>query len=183
MIIMEKLTTHIKRAEDTIKIQAQLVTILPELAKGRTFDCTIEKHRERRSLDANAYFHLLIDKMAKVLKCGTTELKIKMNLEYGSPALMSNGMKFAIKVPKGEDITRFYNYAKWYGEATENGVVLDKYMLYKPTHTLNSKEMAFLIDRVIDEAKDLGVDTITPNEKAKMISLWESKNEIYNTKK
>lgn len=170
-----KTTTIIKSLNDTIKVQAQLIALKPELEKGKQFDCIIQVHREKRSLDANAYFHLLIDKIAKKLNCGTSELKIKMNLEYGSPALMSNGMKFAIKVPKGEDITRFYNYAKWYGEATENGVVLDKYMLYKPTHTLNSKEMAFLIDRVIDEAKDLGVDTITPNEKAKMISLWEGK--------
>jgi len=167
-----KTTTIIKSLNDTIKIQAQLIALKPELEKGKTFDCIIQTHREKRSLDANAYFHLLIDKMSKVLKCGTTELKIKMNLEYGSPALMSNGMKFAIKVPKGEDITRFYNYAKWYGEATENGVVLDKYMLYKPTHTLNSKEMAFLIDRVIAEAKDLGIETITPNEIAEMKSLW-----------
>ena len=95
-----------------------------------------------------------------------------MNLEYGSPAIMTNGLKFAIKVPKGEDITRFYDYAKWYGETTENGVVLDKYMLYKPTHTLNSKEMAFLIDRVIDEAKLLDIETISTNEIAKMKSLW-----------
>ena len=167
-----KTTTIIKSLNDTIKVQAQLIALKPELEKGKQFDCIIQVHKEKRSLDANAYFHLLIDKIAKKLNCGTSELKIKMNLEYGSPALMSNGMKFAIKVPKGEDITRFYNYAKWYGEATENGVVLDKYMLYKPTHTLNSKEMAFLIDRVIAEAKDLGIETITPNEIAEMKSLW-----------
>ena len=167
-----KTTTIIKSLNDTIKVQAQLIALKPELEKGKQFDCIIQVHREKRSLDANAYFHLLIDKMSKVLKCGTTELKIKMNLEYGTPAKMSNGQIWAIKAPKNEDITKFYDYAKRYGETTENGVVLDKYMLYKETHTLNSKEMAYLIERVIAEAKDLGIETKTPKEIAEMKSLW-----------
>ncbi len=37
-------------------------------------------------------------------------------------------------------------------------------MIYKETHTLNSAEMATLIDGTIEEAKQLGIETLTSIE-------------------
>ena len=39
-----------------------------------------------------------------------------------------------------------------------------KYLIYKETHTLDSAEMATLIDGTIEEAKQLGIETLTPIE-------------------
>lgn len=150
------------------------VTKCQETAKqGLKID--IDKYIEKRSLDANSYFHLLINKLAEYHGLGNDEMKIKMVLEYGTIAEMSNGQKFAIQIPKGEDITSFYPYAKWYGEIVDNGIIKDKYILYKQTHTLNTKEMFRLIDGVIYECKEVGIKTITPNQEREMMSLYEIK--------
>jgi hypothetical protein len=47
-------------------------------------------------------------------------------------------------------------------------------MVYKETHTLDTKEMARLIDGVVSEAQALGIETRTPDEIAQMKSLWET---------
>ena len=41
-------------------------------------------------------------------------------------------------------------------------------MVYKPTHELDSKEMAHLIDGAIYEAQQLGLETKTPAELAEL---------------
>jgi hypothetical protein len=51
------------------------------------------------------------------------------------------------------------------------------------SHTYNSVEMARLIDGVISEAKELGIETITVSEKDKMLEQWGKAYEKHNSKK
>ena len=168
--------TKITKLEDTVRVQAQLLTLAPELAKGKIFDCIIKQHRERRSLDANSYFHLLVGKIAEKMQTGADEMKVKMNLEYGTPATQKDGSPIIVKMPKEVEISQFYPYAKWYQSRKEkNGTECNYYLFYKQTHTLDTKEMARLIDGVVYEAQQLGIETRTPNELAEMKSLWGKK--------
>lgn len=48
--------------------------VLDEIADGKLYDVTIKEHRERRSLDANAYAWVLLDKLAEKLQIAKTEL-------------------------------------------------------------------------------------------------------------
>lgn len=132
-----------------------------------------EKWRNKRSLNANAYFHLLVNKIAEKLKVSDSEVKIRLNLEYGTPATDKNGNTVVIKLPKDVDIKQFYDYAKWIADKREpSGVETSYYIFYKQTHTLDTKEMSRLIDGTIQEAQALGIDTITPAEKEKMMKLY-----------
>lgn len=130
------------------------------------------KYREKRSLDANAYFHVLVNKLARHYNMSDTDMKIKMNLDYGTVALNLDGTKVAIKVPKGTNIQQFYPYCKWFGECEEGELCFDKFLMYKQTHTLNTKEMAKLIDGVVQECKDVGIEVATPAELESMKRSW-----------
>jgi hypothetical protein len=172
---MTDIVTKIAKIEDTVQVQARLVALQPELAKGKVFECVIKPFREKRSLDANAYFHVLVEKIAKALKCGADEMKVKMNLEYGTMEDI-DGEKVAIALPKKTDATKFYPYAKWVNDFTSpKGKPMSQYYLYKRTSDLDRKEMAELIDGVVEEAKGLGIETKTPAEIAEMMSLWGTK--------
>jgi len=169
---MSETVTKIAKIEDTIQVQARLIALQPELAKGKVFECIIKPFRNKRSLDANAYFHVLVAKMAETLKCGADEMKFKMNLEYGTPE-DCDGEKVAIALPKKVDAARVYPYAKWIGDFTSpKGKPMSQYLLYKQTSHLDRKEMATLIDGVISEAQGLGIETKTPAEIAEMMSMW-----------
>lgn len=165
---MGKVKTFIKRPEDTVRVQAQLVAIMPELAKGKTFDCTIEPHREKRSKNANDYSWKLQSEIAKVLNRRLDDIHNEMVLQYGVVEI------YSIKKVAFESAKRMFDYFEVLGESTANGTEFVHVKAGIGTHTYNTKEMAHFIDGVVQEAKDLGIETMTPREIAQLKTDWES---------
>jgi len=153
----------LRKQEDILQVQNELMNVLPEI-KDKPYICEIKPYHKRRSLDANAYFHVLVDKIAKKVKRSAEDVKVQMNLDYGTIVSDEKGLKAGFKALKEVPITRYFKYAKPIGEVTENGKAFVKYLIYKETHTLDSHEMAVLIDGTIQEAKQLGIETLTPLE-------------------
>lgn len=135
----------------------------------------IGEWREQRSLDANAYFHYLVDKIAKATNKGADEVKKQMNFDYGTIMTDDKGKKVGIKLPKSVDVDLIYGYAKWFDTRVENGIEFNCYIIYKPTHTLDTKEMSVLIDGVVQEADNLGIETKSKNEIEEMLKGWRIK--------
>ena len=46
------------------------------------------------------------------------------------------------------------------------------YLVYKQTHDMDTKEMARLIDGAIEAAKELGIETDTPEQLARYKEEW-----------
>jgi hypothetical protein len=138
------------------------------------FTVEVDTIHKKRSPNANAYFHLLIDRIAKEMNLGADETKKRFVLEYGTILTMENGKPFGIKIPKGANPTIVYPYAKWFDTRLDKEIEFDCYIIYKATHEYNSKEMARLIEGVIWEAQELGIETITPKEKEIMLGRWKS---------
>ncbi len=146
--------------------------------RQKVLDLTVKEHREKRSLDANAYFHVLCQKIADALmasgKTNVTleDVKAEMVLSYGTIATLEDGSPFKICLPKGAKPFQFYPYCRWIGEnKTGQG---DWYICYKQTHTLDEHEMYKLIKATIEEAQALGIDTRTPEEIADALNLKET---------
>lgn len=129
---------------------------------------SVEKAKKKRSLNANAYFHVLVNEIARATNISDEECKYKMVIEYGTIAKNEDGTPVTVKMPKTTDISQFYKYAKWYGEKDS----FDFYVFYKPTHTLDTKEMAKLIDGVVSECKELDIPTLDDMKINKMIEEW-----------
>ncbi len=153
----------LRTQDDILSVQNELMNILPQL-KEKPYICEIKPFKKRRSLDANAYFHVLIDKIAKATKRSVEEIKTQLVFDYGTIAKDERGLKAGFKALKDIPITQYFKYAKPIGECVENGKLFVKYLIYKETHTLDSSEMAQLIDGTIEEAKQLGIETLTPAE-------------------
>ena len=134
------------------------------------FDIQVEKWSEKRSLQANAYFHVLCADIAKATKSSLDDVKKMLVLRYGTPARGKDTKYAAVKVPRNTDIDQFYPYARHIGQ-DENG--LDMYILFKQTHTLNREEMSHLIDGTVYEAKALNIETLPPDELARMMNRYK----------
>lgn len=163
-----KVTTEIKRAEDTVRVQAQLVALLPDLAKGKSFDCTIETHKQKRSLDANNYSWQLQSQMAKVLNRKIDDIHNEMVLQYGVLET------YSILKQAFESAKRLFDYFVVLGESKVNDKEFVHVRVGLGTHTYDTKEMSKFIDGVVQEAKDLGIETRTPKEIAELKSLWKA---------
>lgn len=163
-------------AADRNKARKSLEQAREWIAQGKdNLQINVGLVKRQRSLSANAYFHLLVDKIATRLSLGNDEVKHRMVLEYGTVMTDSEGAKVGVKLPASVDVECIYPYAKWFDERKENGKLFNCYIIYKQTHTLDSAEMARLIDGTVHEAQALGIETLTPEELSKMISLINNK--------
>ena len=54
-----------------------------------------------------------------------------------------------------------------------NGRDFTHWAIVRPSHEYDTKEMAALIDGTIEDAKELGIETITPAELERMKAAWQ----------
>ena len=133
-------------------------------------DIQVEKWSDKRSLQANAYFHVLCNKIAEATKSSMDDTKKVLVSQYGTLARGSDGKYMAVKVPKNTDIDKIYPYYRHIG-TDDNG--LDMYLFFKHTADLNKEEMNRLIQGTVDEAKALNIETLTPDEIERMVGKWQ----------
>lgn len=136
----------------------------------KDYDVRVEitKYRKPRSLDANAYFHVLVNKIATITSASDDDVKRDLVIKYGTVARDDDGGVVAAKLPASVDITLFYPYARCYKTEDEDGRSFNCYIFYKRTRDLDTAEMSHLIDGTVSEAKDLGIETLTPDQLASL---------------
>lgn len=156
----------------TLTVQADFRSRFDEL-KDTDLDIEITKHRMKRSKDANAYFHVLVNKIAEHQGLGNEEVKTNLVVEYGALAKDEDGSTVGFKLPASVNVTTLYRYVKCFDTRIENGKEFNCYMVYKQTHLLDSKEMARLIDGTVYEAQNLGIETDTPEQLARYKEEWK----------
>ena len=142
-----------------------------EVKRYDLLDISFDKHRNKRSLDANSYLHVMLNKLARCFTISDEEMKIKMNLAYGTIARDESGKILGAKVPKGTNMQSFYPYSKWYKE--EDGC--DCYMFYKRTHELNTKEFSQLLSGVLQDCKESGIETLDDIQFKSLMDDYEKK--------
>ena len=147
-----------------------IAKMLCDKFKDDFVDIQVEKWSDKRSLQANAYFHVLCNKIAAATKSSMDDVKKMLVQQYGTLARGSDGKYMAVKVPKNTDIEKIYPYFRHIG-TDENG--LDMYLFFKHTADLNKDEMNRLIQGTVDEAKALNIETLTPDEIERMVGKWQ----------
>ena len=135
-------------------------------------DVEIKKHRNRRSLSANAYFHYLVSKIAAERGGSEESTKEWLVCEYGALAKDQDGLTVGFKLPASVDVSTIYPYVKCFDTREENGKMFNCYLVYKQTHLMDTKEMARLIDGAVEKARELGIETDTPEQLARYKEDW-----------
>lgn len=138
--------------------------------KDKLLKVEIKQYRQKRSLDANSYLWVLCQKIAEAIGSTKEEVYRKNIREVG---------QFEI-VPIREDavetwIERWgYKGLGWFAEVIDdcktNGY--KKVISYYGSSSYNTKEMSVLIDSMVTECKELGIETMTPTELAQLKESW-----------
>lgn len=137
-----------------------------ESLKDAVVEIMIKKWRVKRSKDANAYFHVLVNQIAMARGLSDDEVKRDLVTQYGAIAVQ-DGYKVGFKLPASVDVETIYPYTRMYKQVEENGMLMNCYLVFKQTRYMDTKEMAHLIDGAIQVAQELGIDTDTPEQKAR----------------
>lgn len=132
----------------------------------------IKKYRNKRSLDANAYMWVLISKLEE-------KLNVSKDIIY-KDAIRNIGVYEVIPV-KNEAVDRFIeawtkNGLGWVCETTKSK--LEGYtniLAYYGSSTYNTAEMSRLIDLIVQECKQLNIETMSQSELDSLIESWDAK--------
>ena len=143
-------------------------------------DMTLKKHADKRSLDANAYYWKLLNELAKVLQTSNEELHNQLLDSYGTLAEDEDGNCIIHFLPETEDYLRYkHEHYKPTGIIVEfEGVRYCKYYRIKGSSQYNTQEMSRLIDGLISECKECGIETLTPEELERMMVQYAKKHDV-----
>ena len=151
---------------------AEIIQYLFDQDKTKRWD--IKEHKEKRSLDANAYFHVLCDKLRQELGISMARCKNHLISDYGQVQYLPDGTAMIYKTNAPEDYMLELEtiHTKCIKVSEENGKEVFFYRLYRGSHEYNTMEMSQLIDGTVQECKAQGIETATPEEIARMEALW-----------
>ena len=126
----------------------------------------IKEHKEKRSLNANAYAWALIGKIADAMRLSKDECYLLMLKRYGQSELVS--------VLSEVNIGGYFKYYEEAGTAIHGGKGYTYYRLFKGSSEYDTHEMAVLIDGIVSEAEALGIDTLPPDEIQRLTERWQA---------
>ena len=139
--------------------------------KDKDISVEIKQYREKRSLNANAYFHVLVDKIAGIQRVTHTEVHNRLIADYGVIDEQINNIILDDTIPWLR-LDTIHLRPTTATRVMDNGKLYRVYLVMRGSHTYNTAEMSRLIDGTVEEAKALGIETITPDELERMKSLW-----------
>lgn len=156
-----------------IPIPAALIALVGELQQaansGKILEVEIKIKRKRRSLNANAYLWELLGRMAAVLKSDKDSVYLMMLERYGVYTHV------CVKPAAVERVKQEWRTVRELGEITINGQKAVQLQCYFGSHTYNSKEFSILLDGVLSETAQLGIETLSEADKDLMLKEWGAK--------
>lgn len=149
--------------------QKQVITWLLEQNKEKQYE--VKEVRRKRSLDANAYCWVLMQKLAEKLNITKEEIYREAIKTVGS---------YEVLPIKEEAVVRFIESWKrnglgWICETTKSK--LEGYvnvLAYYGSSTYDSKEMSRLIDLIVEECKLQEIETMTPEQLSLLKEEWRN---------
>ena len=139
--------------------------------KDKKYVAEVKEFRERRSLDANAYFWRLLDEVAEVLG----RVKEDLYLDYVKKCGPFKDFTLTEDEAKTFRIAWSRLGTGWPTEQVDFSPDGDRVVVraYYGSSQYNTKQMSRLIDMVVEDAKELGIETLTPEELSRMKEDWK----------
>lgn len=141
-----------------------------EFADGVTVALNAGKKQKKRSLDSNAYFWILVDKLSQRLNLPKEEI-------YRN-AIRNIGGVSEIVCVQDRAVEKLRQGWERMGLGWQTDTMPSKIegctnvVLYYGSSTYDQKQMTSLIDNIIQDCKAVGIETMTPNELARLLEGW-----------
>ena len=133
----------------------------------------IKKEGKKRSLTANSYAWVLIDKIAAETRLDRTEVYKNALMEIGGVSKI-----VCVQENAADELERVWR-ANGMGWQTERIPIKTKgcvgIRLIYGSSAYNTKQMSALIDKLVQDAKSLDIETMPPEKLASLLGEWDAK--------
>lgn len=137
------------------------------------------KYREKRSLDANAYYWQLLSKVAEKLPLSKPSAHNLMLRKYGQIFII-DGKAVYLVLPDTKEAEMTADEAETYHikptsqvKEGKDGKMYRTYIMLRGSSDYDTKEMSTLIEGLVSDAKELGIETMTEEEIERMMQQYE----------
>ncbi len=140
------------------------------LAKGKMLEATIDKQKRKRSLDMNSYAWVLCQKIAEVI--GSTK-------ELVYQGFIKDVGQFEIVPIRDDAVDRWIrNWQSkglgWHAEILSDSKIegYKNIISYFGSSVYDSREMSVLINEIVNQCHELGIETKPEEEIKSLIESW-----------
>ena len=166
-----KMVTDMEGTWLAIKLPRDKILYCLEWMKQKVYTCIIKEYRKKRSLDANAYMWSLLGKLAP--EVGSTPEDVYRRI------LRDIGDNYEVFPVRNDIADRFpaiweADHVGWFaqdiGPSKHEGYT--NFRCDYGSSVYDTKQMARLIDFVIDECKEYGIETLSELELSRLKEEW-----------
>ena len=137
--------------------------------KDKPLNITIKQYREGRSKDANALMWACIGEIAQEIRADKWEIYLQMLKKYGQ-------YTYVCVIPEAvEMIRKQWREIEEVGRVDIHGREAVQLLCYYGSSTYDTKQFSVLLDGIIYEMKELGLQAPTSEEMRRSINEWEKK--------
>lgn len=158
-----------RKPKISLLLDTNEISIVEELKNENKLNVELKKYKKKRSLDANAYMWVLVSKIQEKLNIPKEDIY--------RDAIKNIGVYEVIPV-KDEAVERFieawkHNGLGWVCETTKSKLEgFTNVIAYYGSSTYNTKEMSRLVDLIVQECKQLNIETMTPEQLSVLKEEW-----------
>lgn len=150
----------------------QIILYLYAQDKNKVWD--VKEHKEKRSLSQNAYYWKMLSVLARKLRMSNARLHNLMLRDCAAPFII--GGKIAMQpIPDTDEAENDVLEAVTYHLKPSSGTITGNdgtryrwYVVLRGSSTFNTAEMSALLDRLIVECKEQGIETLPDDEIERM---------------
>lgn len=125
----------------------------------------VKEVKKKRSLNANNYFWEMTTQLANVLRKSKEELYFELLQRYGQSEMVS--------VIANVDVKPYFKYYTEAGQSVLNGKLFKHYKVYKGSSEMDTREMSILIDGLVSECEEQGIETKSKAEIDSLLEEWD----------
>lgn len=156
--------------DEKIKAIAEAASYLDSLEAGKEYTLTIKEKKKRRSLDANAYAWVLMDRLASQLHESKEAIYKSYIKEIGG-----NSEIVCIKSEAAEKLCSAWerNGLGWQTDTMPSKLMgCTNVVLYYGSSVYDVSQMQRLIDLIVQDCETFGIETKDPAELERLVEEW-----------
>lgn len=147
--------------------------------RDKTLSIVAKVYRKKRSLDANAYYWHLITKLAEASGISKSRAHNLMLRRYGKLEEVDGHLIYVVVPDDDEGECKALEAETYHIKPTAevkvagDGTPFRTYIMLRGSSTYDTDEMSKLIDGLVSECQEMGIETLPPHEIDRMMQMYE----------
>lgn len=164
-----------RKAKISLLLDTKELEIVEQLKNENKLNIELKKYRQKRSLDANNYFWKLLQEICELAEIDTIEEYKRRVKELGI------FRRFRIETDNVSTFEKMWTSQgiAWFCEIFDTEIIGNTEFkiinAYYGSSSFNTKQMSRLIDNLVQDCKDYGIETKSQAEIDSLIESWGKK--------